>query len=56
MNWIELALNNCSDDANRTLGSIMTGNLSSLNKYYLRGKGSDYKIAHLVVHSLVYCI
>jgi hypothetical protein len=34
MNWIELALRNCSDDADRTLGCIITGNLSSLNKYF----------------------
>jgi hypothetical protein len=52
MNWIELALNNCSDDTDRILGSVITGNLSSLNKYYFRGKGSDYKIAQLVFHNL----
>ena len=40
MNWIELALKNCSDDADRTLGAVITGNLSSLNKYYLRGRGA----------------
>jgi hypothetical protein len=52
VNCIELTLDNCIDDADRTLGSLITGNLSSLNKYYLRGKGSDYKIAQLVVHNL----
>lgn len=52
MNWIELALNNCSDDADRILGSVITENLSSLNKYYFRGNGRDYKIAQLVFHNL----
>lgn len=52
MNWNELTLNNGSDDADRTLSSVIKGNLSSLNKYYLRGKGSDCKITQLVVHNL----
>jgi len=45
-------MNYDSDDADRNLSSLITGNLSSLNKYHLRGKGSDYKITQLVVHNL----
>ena len=44
MNWNELAIINGSVDADRNLSFVITGNLWSLNKYYLRGKGSDYKI------------
>lgn len=33
MNRNELAVNNCSDDADRILGSVITGNLLSPNKY-----------------------